>query len=99
MHLYDIHEVLVTEEDVDENCEPPLINIEKWDHLKETAFDALHYRNLPMEYNEIDPQTAMDYLQNEIEAVAVAVDDEYLQRQSDVLAKKETITFTESVYL
>jgi hypothetical protein len=88
VHLHDI-DIVLQEEDIDEHHEPPLINFEKWDHLKEKALDALRYRDIPMEYED-GLKTVLAYLKEELQAISV--NDEFrqsLQRDSARLKQKE----------
>jgi hypothetical protein len=67
-----------------------LINVEKWIHLKETALDALRYRDVPLEYDTAGLETAMTWLMRQLEAVTV--DDDFgrsLQMQSARLKQDE----------
>lgn len=43
-HLHDLRVVLHSKPDIIESYVPPLINFEKWAHLKELAMDPLRYR-------------------------------------------------------
>jgi hypothetical protein len=44
VELHDIKKVLSNEKDVYENNVPPLLCIEKWDHLKQRAMSTARYR-------------------------------------------------------
>jgi hypothetical protein len=86
-HLHDIDIVLQEEDDIDEHHEPPLINFEKWDHLKEKALDALRYRDhIHMEYDEGGLQTVLANLKGELQAVSV--NDEFSQSLQHDSAKQ-----------
>jgi len=90
VHLHDISVVLRQEEDVEECDKLPLINFEKWTHLKEKALDALRYRDIPPEYEEDGLETAMAYLKRQLQAVSVDDDiSRRLQTKSDLLKKNE----------
>jgi len=81
VHLHDINTVLQEERDIEEHHEPPLINFEKWTHLKETAMDAMRYRDIPLQYDGDNLETAMAYLQQQLEKVTVD-DDFYRQLET-----------------
>ena len=74
VHLHDINVVLQKEADVKEHREAPLINFEKWTHLKEKALAALHHRDIPLEYNEDGLETAMAYLRQQLQPIIISDD-------------------------
>lgn len=89
-HLHDIGTVLDEERDLEEHDEAPMINFEKWTHLKEKALDAMRYRDIRREYNEDGLDTAMDYLKQQLKPIGI--DDEFsaeLQVLSDGLRQNE----------
>jgi len=69
-HLHDI-EVVLLEEDVEDHHEAPLLNFEKWTHLKDKALDATRYRDIPLTYDEDGFETAMAYLTQQLQSVLV----------------------------
>jgi len=90
VHLHDIAAVLKEEKSVEENDEPPLINFEKWVHLKEKALGALRYRDMPLAYDEDGLEMPMAYLRWQLQAVTV--DDGFgqsLKRKSAILKEGE----------
>lgn len=88
--LHDIRIVLRNEGDVEEHHETPLINFEKWAHLKEKALDALRYRDIPLRYDTNGLETAKAYLQQQLQLVATGDDfNQLLQMESNRLAQIE----------
>jgi len=90
VHLHDISTVLKEEKNVEEHDEPPLINFEKWVHLKEIALSALRHRDMPLAYNADGLEMAMAYLGWQLRAVTV--DDGFslsLERRSNKLKQDE----------
>jgi hypothetical protein len=90
VHLHDINTVLQEEKDVEEHHEAPLINFEKWTHLKEKAMDAMRYRDIPLQYDEDGLETAMAYLQRQLQPVTI--DDGFsthLETMSTALRQNE----------
>ncbi|KIM87282.1 hypothetical protein PILCRDRAFT_270801 [Piloderma croceum F 1598] len=69
VHLHDINTVL-REKNIEEQDEPPLINFEKWVHLKEKALDAFRYRDFPPAYDADGHGMAMAYLGWELRSVS-----------------------------
>lgn len=53
-HLHGVRIVLRGEQDVDEDHEPPLLNFDKWTHLKEMAMDPLRYRDAHLKKKSIE---------------------------------------------
>ena len=49
------------EKDVDEQHRPPLINFEKWAHLKGEAMSALQYRDVPLILEGEGVEMAMEW--------------------------------------
>ena len=81
------------EKDVDDQYNPPLINFDKWAHLKERAISASQYRNVPFTFDERDIQAAMAYLMKALEGIRVGEDfSRDLQKNSEKLAKNENKT-------
>jgi len=96
VHLHDINTVL-KEKNIEERDEPPLINFEKWVHLKEKALDALRYRDLPLAYDADCPKMAMAYLQWQLRSVTV--DDAFSQavRNRSALRRGEEERYRDDV--
>jgi hypothetical protein len=89
-HLHDIDVVLRKEADVEERPDGPLINFEKWTHLKEKALDALRYRDIPLEYDEDGLETAMAYLKQQLQHIGINDDfSQRLQLESTRLKREE----------
>jgi len=91
VHLHDINTVL-KEKNIEERDEPPLINFEKWVHLKEKALGALRYRDLPLAYDTDSscPRMAMAYLQWQLRSVTVDdVFDQVVRDMSTRLKRSE----------
>lgn len=89
-HIHDINTILREEKDVEDHHEPPLINFEKWTHLKDRALEALRYRDNPPKYSEDGLEAATGYLKQQFQGVTV--DDEVsqiLQTKSASLKKIE----------
>ena len=89
-HLHDIDIVLQEEKDVAEHYGGPLVNFEKWTHLKEKAMDVMRHRDTPPEYNEDGLETTMAYLAQQLQPIAI--DDDFsslLQMKSDRLRQDE----------
>jgi len=89
-HIHDINTVLREEKDVEDHHEPPLINFEKWAHLKDRALEALRYRDIPPKYSEDGLEAATGYLKHQLQSVTV--DDDFsrdLQTRSARLKKIE----------
>jgi len=90
VHLDDINIVLQEEETVNSGHELPLINFEKWIHLKEAALDALRYRDLPLECDADGLETAMAWLKWQLQAIPVNDDfSQSLQIKSAKLKQDE----------
>lgn len=87
-HLQDIYTILQEEANIDEHHDPPLINFEKWDHLKEKAFDALQYQDIPLEYDKDVPNTVLADLKAELQAVSVNDDFSQSLRDESVRLKQ-----------
>ena len=68
---HDIHDIMQKEKDVDEKHDLPLINFEKWAHLKEKAMSALQYHDVPFSFDGHDIQVAMDYLKKGLQDIGV----------------------------
>jgi hypothetical protein len=81
------------EKDVDEQHDPPLINFNKWAHLKEKAMYALQYRDVPFpSFDERDTRAAMDYLEKGLQEIRVGEDfSRVLQANSEKLVKNENL--------
>ena len=84
--------MLRKEADVEEHPEAPLINFEKWTHLKEKALDATHYCHIrPQdECDEGSLEMAMAYLTRQLQPITI--DDDFnrtLQTESNRLRQKE----------
>ena len=80
------------EKDVDEQYNPPLVNFDKWAHLKEKAISALQYRDVPFQFDERDIRAAMDYLKKGLQDIRVGEDfSRVLQMNSEKLAKNENL--------
>lgn len=97
-HLHYIRRIVFQEKDINEDHTPPLINIEKWNHLKEKALDALRYRDISLEYDEDGLETATAFLQRELQAIVV--DRNFSQRlniKSAELKQNEAATAAQSV--
>jgi hypothetical protein len=89
-HIHEIDTVLQEEKDVEEHHEPPLVNFEKWTHLKKAAMDVLRYRNIPPEYDEDGLETAVAYLKRGLQVVTVDEDfSQLLQAKSAKLERNE----------
>lgn len=89
-HLQHISKIIGNEEDVDKHHDPPLINFEKWAHLKHQATTALSYRDVPFMYEQQDLGTAMEYLKMGLQSVSSGEDFErVLRRNSDRLKDHE----------
>jgi hypothetical protein len=88
VHLHDIKTVM-REDDVDVRFEPPLVNFEKWAHLKDVAMSSLCYGNMPLAYAG-DLGMAMEYLKKGLQSVGAeeAVGDT-LKRNSARLKEEE----------
>jgi hypothetical protein len=98
VHLHDIAIVLQEEKDVEEHHEAPLINFEKWAHLKEKALDAMRYRGIRLEYDEDGLETAMAYLTRQLQPVTI--DDDFsrlLQTKSARLRQNEDVIRRDTV--
>jgi len=92
VHLRDIHDIMREERDVDEQHVPPLINFEKWAHLKEKAMSALRYRDVPFPFSDRDVRAAMEYLKKGLQSVSVGEDfSQVLQKNSEKLVKNENL--------
>jgi hypothetical protein len=80
------------EKDVDEKPDSPLINLEKWAHLKEKAMSALQYRDVRFPFDGGDGRAAMSYLKKCLQDIRVGEDfNQILQANSKKLAKNETL--------
>lgn len=82
--------MLLEEKDVENHPEAPLINFEKWTHLKQKAMGAVRYRDTPPQYNEGGLETTIAYLQQQLEPVTT--DDGFaqlLENKSRRLARDE----------
>jgi RasGEF domain len=89
VHLHDIA-IVLQEEDVEEHHEAPLINFQKWAHLKEKALDAMRYRGIRLEYDENGLEMAMAYLTQQFQPVAINDDfSRLLQTKSARLRQSE----------
>ena len=71
VHLHDVKTVLHEERDVEDHHEAPLINFEKWTHLKEKVMDAMRYRDIPLQYDKDGLETAVAYLQRQLQPVSI----------------------------
>ena len=92
VHLRDIHDIMQGEKDVDEQHDPPLINFEKWAHLKEKVMSALQYRDVPFPFDERAVQAAMGYLKNGLHSVSVGEGfSRVFQTNSEKLMKNEKL--------
>ena len=73
MHIHDINTVLWEEEDFEDHHEPPLINFEKWIHLKDQVLDAMHYHDILLKYSEDGLKAAMGYLKQQLQGITVGM--------------------------
>jgi hypothetical protein len=99
-HLHDIGNVLQEERDVEEHYGGPLVNFEKWTHLKEKAVDVMRHRDTNPEYNEDGLETSMAYLEQQLQPIAI--DDDFsrlLQTKSDRLRQDEEEIRSDKVLL
>ena len=90
VHLHDINTILREQEDVDDHHDPPLINFQKWAHLKAKAMSTLQHHGRPPAYNEEGLGTAMEYLKAGLQDVST---EEYfhelLRANSEKLRENE----------
>jgi hypothetical protein len=91
-HIHDINTVLREEKDVEDHHEPPLINFEKWTHLKDRALEALCYRDIPPKYSEDGLEAATGYLKQQLQGVSV--DDDFSQILQTTSARLKEIEHT-----
>lgn len=70
--------MLLEEKDVENHPEAPLINFEKWTHLKQKAMGAVRYRDMPPQHDEGGLATTIAYLQQHLRLVTT--DDGFAQR-------------------
>jgi len=88
--MHDIETIIQTEKDVDEHHSPPLINFEKWAHLKDQAISTMRYRDVPFAYEEQGLRMAKAYLTWELQSANTGEDLSLVfQEKSARLKKKE----------
>jgi hypothetical protein len=80
--LYDINHTINNQVDVDDQHDPPLINFEKWAHLKCQATSALRHLDVPFKCRQEGIGNAVEYLKMGLRSVSVNGDLE------DILTKR-----------
>jgi hypothetical protein len=88
VHLHDIDTVIRHQKDVDEQQELPLINFEKWTHLKNQAVSALRFRDVPFAYEGFE--MALKYLNKGLQDIGTGEEfSQVLQANSTKLKENE----------
>jgi hypothetical protein len=89
VHLHDIDTIIRDQRDVDEQHDPPLLNLEKWAHLKDQAMSAIRYCDVPFAYEETGLGMAVEYLKKALQRAGAEVDARVLQENSATLKGNE----------
>jgi hypothetical protein len=89
VHLHDIDTIIRDQRDVDEQHDPPMLNLEKWARLKDQAMSAIRYRDVPFAHGKKDLGMALEYLKEALHRVGAEVDARLLQENSAKLKGNE----------
>jgi hypothetical protein len=90
VQLHDFSKIIRDEVDADEQHEPPLLNFEKWTHLKRQAMSTLRFREVPFVYKQDGLGIAVEYLKMGLRSVSMKDDiEQSLRRKSEKLQRHE----------
>jgi len=87
--MHDIDTIIQTEKNVDEHHEPPLLNFEKWTHLKDQAISTMRYRDVLFAYEKQGLGMAMAYLTRELQIANTGEDLSLVFRKKAARLKKK----------